>query len=103
MARSAGNGHTKCPHCISTVRVVGWEIKYHVKESWSYKACPGFKTQAHWVEAKPLLAMARNSKGECMKCFGKNSEACDQCTLHWAREHTNIEFNPNFKEEKNLE
>lgn len=96
---ASGNGFTVCPHCVDTVRVVGWEIKYHIRESWSNKACPGFKTQARWVEAKPLLAMARNTKGQCMKCFGKNSETCDQCTLHWARMNTTIQFNPDYEEE----
>jgi hypothetical protein len=79
------NGFTVCPSCLRTVRVSGGTICYHVHESWAHKACEGFKQDAQWVEKRSLIAMGRNSSGDCMAC-GQNvrhghNVKCDQCGL----------------------
>ena len=79
------DGHTKCSHCQRTVRVKDGRICFHVAQTWSNKACEAFRMPARWVVERPIMAMGKNTQGECMSCRwpfseGENTD-CPQCCL----------------------
>lgn len=87
------NGHTKCPGCLSTVRVVKGLIAWHKGPERFQKdkdgehkhvrlTCSAHKQPALWAESNALNAMGRNTKGFCMKCWKHitdNNPICTQC------------------------
>jgi len=85
------SGFTKCKHCLKAVRVAKGKLCYHIKTTWSNKACPGFKTEAAWIDTHSLNAHGRNSQGFCMACEGHISDGanpdCQQCC--YEKRHAN--------------
>lgn len=77
------NGYTKCRHCLRCVRVANGLLCRHIKHTWDKEQCPGFKTEAKWVDGNKLNAFGRNPQGFCMACHGHISDGenpeCHQC------------------------
>ena len=71
--------YTVCKYCLRTVKVTDGKLNQHVPAN--YKAtCKGYKTEALWVEKHALNAMARNSRGVCMRCGETvTNPECHQC------------------------